>query len=54
MTFKKEIAKLWTDSIMSLAYNLNQINGTTNTFLLKAYTKLTLITDKSGKIPIKK
>ncbi|KAK9876650.1 hypothetical protein WA026_014026 [Henosepilachna vigintioctopunctata] len=50
---KKEIARLWTDSLMSLAYNLNQINGTTNIYLQKAYTKLTLITDKAGKIPIK-
>ncbi|KAL3266567.1 hypothetical protein HHI36_010733 [Cryptolaemus montrouzieri] len=50
---RKEIAKLWTDSLMSLAYNLNQINGTTNIYLQKAYTKLTLITDKAGKIPIK-
>jgi phosphatidylinositol phospholipase C beta len=51
---RKEIARLWTDALMSLAYNLNQINGTTNMYLLKAYTKLILITDKTGKIPIKK
>lgn len=51
---RKEIARLWTDALMSLAYNLNQINGTTNMYLRKAYTKLTLITDKAGKIPIKK
>ncbi|XP_076273295.1 phospholipase C at 21C isoform X3 [Rhynchophorus ferrugineus] len=50
---KKEIAQQWTDAIMSLAYNLNQINGTTKMYLLKAYTKLTLMTDKSGKIPVK-
>ncbi|RZC39107.1 1-phosphatidylinositol 4,5-bisphosphate phosphodiesterase classes I and II, partial [Asbolus verrucosus] len=50
---RKEIARLWTDALMSLAYNLNQINGTTNLYLLKAYTKLILITDKTGKIPIK-
>jgi phosphatidylinositol phospholipase C beta len=50
---RKEIARLWTDALMSLAYNLNQINGTTNMYLLKAYTKLILITDKTGKIPIK-
>lgn len=51
---RKEIARLWTDSLMALAYNLTQINGTTNMFLLKAHTKLTLMTDKTGKIPIKK
>lgn len=50
---KKEIARLWSETLMSLAYNLNQINGTANIYLQKAYTKLTLITDKSGKIPIK-
>lgn len=51
---RKEIAKLWTESLMQLAYNLNQINGTSSMFLLKAHTKLTLLTDKAGKIPIKK
>lgn len=51
---RKEIARLWTDSLMSLAYNLTQINGTTSMFLLKAYTRVSLMTDKSGKIPIKK
>ncbi|XP_044255900.1 1-phosphatidylinositol 4,5-bisphosphate phosphodiesterase classes I and II [Tribolium madens] len=50
---RKEIARLWTDALMSLAYNLNQINGTANLYLLKAYTKLILVTDKTGKIPIK-
>ncbi|XP_030750745.1 1-phosphatidylinositol 4,5-bisphosphate phosphodiesterase classes I and II isoform X2 [Sitophilus oryzae] len=50
---KKEIAQQWTDALMSLAYNLNQINGTTKMYLQKAYTKLTLVTDKGGKVPIK-
>ncbi|XP_031353442.1 1-phosphatidylinositol 4,5-bisphosphate phosphodiesterase classes I and II isoform X2 [Photinus pyralis] len=50
---RKEISRLWTDALMSLAYNLTQVNGTTSMFLLKAYTKLTLLTDKAGKIPIK-
>lgn len=51
---RKEIARLWTDALMSLAYNLTQINAATSMFLRKAHTKLTLLTDKSGKIPIKK
>lgn len=51
---RKEIAKLWADTLMSLAYNLTQINGTTSMLLLKAHTKLSLMTDKSGKIPTKK
>ncbi|XP_065158334.1 1-phosphatidylinositol 4,5-bisphosphate phosphodiesterase classes I and II [Atheta coriaria] len=50
---RKEIAKLWTDSLMSLAYNLNRINGTNSMFLLKAYTKISLIPNKTGKIPVK-
>ncbi|KAF2905741.1 hypothetical protein ILUMI_00434 [Ignelater luminosus] len=50
---RKEIARLWTDALMSLAYNLTQINAATCMFLRKAHTKLTLLTDKSGKIPIK-
>ncbi|KAJ8944415.1 hypothetical protein NQ318_023188 [Aromia moschata] len=50
---RKEIARLWTDSLLSLAYNLNQINGTTKMYLFKAYTKLSLIRDKSGNIPVK-
>lgn len=50
---RKEIARLWTDALMSLAYNLTQINAATSMFLRKAYTKLTLLTDKTGKIPIK-
>lgn len=50
---RKEIAQIWTDALMSLAHNLNQIKGTAKVFLQKAYTKLTLQTDKSGKIPVK-
>lgn len=51
---RKEIAQSWTDALMNLAYNLTQINSATSQFLLKAYTKLTILTDKAGKIPIKK
>lgn len=51
---KKDIARLWTDSLLSLAYNLNQINGTTRMYLLKAHTRLSLIKDKAGNIPVKK
>nr|CAI5853820.1 unnamed protein product [Callosobruchus analis] len=50
---KKEIAKLWTDAVLSLAYNLNQITGTPKMYLFKAYTKLNLIRDKSGNVPVK-
>lgn len=51
---RKEIARLWSDALMSLAYNLNQIHGTAVTYLRKAHTKLTLMTDKTNKIPVKK
>jgi len=37
-----------------MAYNLLQLNSSAVMFLHKAHTKLTLMTDKSGKIPIKK
>ncbi|KAJ8986065.1 hypothetical protein NQ317_003359, partial [Molorchus minor] len=50
---RKEIARLWTDLLLSLAYNLNQINGTPKMYLFKAYTKLSLIKDKSGNILVK-
>ncbi|CAG9858633.1 unnamed protein product [Phyllotreta striolata] len=50
---KRDIARLWTDSLISLAYNLNQINGTAIMYLFKAYTKLHLIKDKTGSIPTK-
>ncbi|XP_050313003.1 1-phosphatidylinositol 4,5-bisphosphate phosphodiesterase classes I and II isoform X2 [Anthonomus grandis grandis] len=50
---KREIAQHWTEELMKLAYNLTQINGTPQMYLRKAYTKLCLQTDKSGKIPVK-
>lgn len=50
---KKEIAQQWTEALMALAYNLNQVNGAAQMHLQKAYTKLTLQTDKGGKIPVK-
>ncbi|XP_069691797.1 1-phosphatidylinositol 4,5-bisphosphate phosphodiesterase classes I and II isoform X2 [Periplaneta americana] len=50
---KKEIAQLWTDELLKLAYNLMQLNSPAIMFLQKAHTKVTLLTDKTGKIPIK-
>ncbi|KAL1139623.1 hypothetical protein AAG570_006603 [Ranatra chinensis] len=50
---KKEIAQLWTDHILKLAYSLTQLNSSVTTFLRKAHTKLTLNVDKAGKIPVK-
>lgn len=51
---RAEIARMWTDEILSLAYNLNQLNNSTTMFLTKAHTKLMLQLDKAGKIPVKK
>ncbi|KAK9508249.1 hypothetical protein O3M35_007949 [Rhynocoris fuscipes] len=50
---KKEIAQLWTDELLKLAFNLSQLNCSVMKFLLKAHTKLSLCVDKSSKIPIK-
>ncbi|XP_063236016.1 1-phosphatidylinositol 4,5-bisphosphate phosphodiesterase classes I and II [Bacillus rossius redtenbacheri] len=50
---KKEIAQLWTEEILKLAYNLSQSNCSASMLLCKAHTKLCLATDKTGKIPVK-
>ncbi|KAL5279626.1 PLCB2 family protein [Megaselia abdita] len=50
---KKDIAKVWADSIMKLSYSLNQLNASSTMYLQKAHTKLCLQVDKSGKIPVK-
>ncbi|BES94527.1 phospholipase C [Nesidiocoris tenuis] len=50
---KKEIAQLWTDELLKLAFNLSQLNASVLKFLLKAHTKLTLSVDKTNKIPLK-
>ncbi|KAF6210454.1 hypothetical protein GE061_013560 [Apolygus lucorum] len=52
---KKEIAQLWTDELLKLAFNLSQLNASVLKFLLKAHTKLTLSlsVDKTNKIPCK-
>ncbi|XP_073990729.1 phospholipase C at 21C isoform X2 [Rhodnius prolixus] len=50
---KQEIAELWTDELLKLAFNLSQLNCSVMKFLLKAHTKLSLSVDKTSKIPIK-
>ncbi|XP_034173659.1 phospholipase C at 21C isoform X1 [Osmia lignaria lignaria] len=52
-TTSAEIAQHWTEQIFQLAYNLTLLNTSTTMFLQKAYTKLTLTADKSGKFPVK-
>ncbi|XP_045109781.1 1-phosphatidylinositol 4,5-bisphosphate phosphodiesterase classes I and II-like isoform X4 [Portunus trituberculatus] len=50
---KPEIAKLWADEILRMAYNLVAINASPITFLNKAYTRLKLATDRNNKISVK-
>ncbi|KOC63504.1 1-phosphatidylinositol 4,5-bisphosphate phosphodiesterase classes I and II [Habropoda laboriosa] len=50
---RAEVAQHWTEQIFQLAYNLTLLNTSTTMFLQKAHSKLTLTTDKSGKIPVK-
>ncbi|RWS31154.1 1-phosphatidylinositol 4:5-bisphosphate phosphodiesterase classes I and II-like protein [Leptotrombidium deliense] len=50
----KKISQEWTDSVLKMAYNLLALNTSANTFLVKAHTKIQLMTDREGKIPVKK
>ncbi|RWS15732.1 1-phosphatidylinositol 4:5-bisphosphate phosphodiesterase classes I and II-like protein [Dinothrombium tinctorium] len=44
----------WLDSLMKMAYNLLALNSSANTFLQKAYTKILLLADREGKIPVRR
>ncbi|XP_017857436.1 PREDICTED: 1-phosphatidylinositol 4,5-bisphosphate phosphodiesterase classes I and II isoform X3 [Drosophila arizonae] len=50
---RRDIAQIWTDGLIKLAYSLAQLNGSAIMFLQKAHTKLCLQVDKSGRIPVK-
>ncbi|XP_045617004.1 1-phosphatidylinositol 4,5-bisphosphate phosphodiesterase classes I and II isoform X3 [Procambarus clarkii] len=50
---KPEIAKLWADEILKMAYNLISINASPMTFLHKAYKRLCLTADRSNKVAVK-
>ncbi|XP_050724739.1 1-phosphatidylinositol 4,5-bisphosphate phosphodiesterase classes I and II-like isoform X3 [Eriocheir sinensis] len=50
---KPEIAKLWAEEILRMAYNLVAINASPITFLNKAYTRLKLAADRHNKISVK-
>ncbi|KAL7875886.1 hypothetical protein AOLI_G00108490 [Acnodon oligacanthus] len=50
---QEDIAKVWTEELFKLATNILSQNASRNTFLLKAYTKLTLQVTQDGKIPVK-
>ncbi|KAF8789783.1 1-phosphatidylinositol 4 like protein [Argiope bruennichi] len=49
----KEIAQDWTDALMKMAYNLLALNAPATTFLEKLYTKIRLMVDRDGKVPVK-
>ncbi|GFY48619.1 1-phosphatidylinositol 4,5-bisphosphate phosphodiesterase classes I and II [Trichonephila inaurata madagascariensis] len=49
----KEVAQLWTENLLKMAYNLLAINAPATVFLEKAHTKVQLLTDREGRIPVK-
>ncbi|KFM75192.1 1-phosphatidylinositol-4,5-bisphosphate phosphodiesterase classes I and II, partial [Stegodyphus mimosarum] len=49
----KEVAQLWTDNLLKMAYNLMALNSPATVFLEKAHTKVQLLTDRDGRIPVK-
>ncbi|ALC38505.1 Plc21C [Drosophila busckii] len=50
---KRDIAQIWSDGLIKLAYSLSQLNGSAIMFLQKAHTRLCLQVDKTGRIPVK-
>ncbi|KAH8281909.1 hypothetical protein KR054_004039 [Drosophila jambulina] len=50
---RRDIAQLWSDGLIKLAYSLAQLNGSAIMFLQKAHTRLCLQVDKTGRIPVK-
>ncbi|GBM78881.1 1-phosphatidylinositol 4,5-bisphosphate phosphodiesterase beta-1, partial [Araneus ventricosus] len=49
----REIAQEWTDALMKMAYNLLALNAPATMFLEKLYTKISLMVDRDGKVPVK-
>lgn len=49
----REVAQLWTEELLRMAYNLLSINAPSSKFLEKAHTKLLLMTDREGRLPVK-
>ncbi|KAA0711666.1 1-phosphatidylinositol 4,5-bisphosphate phosphodiesterase beta-2 [Triplophysa tibetana] len=49
----KEVAQQWADDILAIAYNTMRANACRQIFLEKLYVRLTLQTNKDGKIPVK-
>ncbi|KAK9960260.1 hypothetical protein ABG768_010333 [Culter alburnus] len=49
----KEVAQMWADDILAIAYNTLRANACRHTYLEKVYVRLLLHTNKDGKIPVK-
>ncbi|RXN35038.1 1-phosphatidylinositol 4,5-bisphosphate phosphodiesterase beta-2 [Labeo rohita] len=49
----KEVAQTWADDILAIAYNTMRANACRQVFLEKLYVRLSLQTNKDGKIPVK-
>jgi phosphatidylinositol phospholipase C beta len=44
---------MWAEELLAIAINLLQLNGPIMSFLSKIHTRLSILTDKSGNIPLK-
>ena len=44
---------MWADELLAMAYNILQLNSPVMSFLNKLHTRLSLMTDKTGNIPLK-
>ncbi|KAK7153448.1 hypothetical protein R3I93_011380 [Phoxinus phoxinus] len=49
----KEVAQMWADDILAIAYNTLRANACRHLYLEKVYARLLLQTNKDGKIPVK-
>ncbi|KAK3092878.1 hypothetical protein FSP39_008286 [Pinctada imbricata] len=49
----REVAREWTDELLSYATNLLALNGSVLSYLEKAHTKLTHVLDVNGRIPVR-
>lgn len=49
----KEVAQEWAGLVLKMAYNLMALNGSAYMFMVKAHTKVLLMKDREGKIPVK-
>ncbi|XP_015782614.1 1-phosphatidylinositol 4,5-bisphosphate phosphodiesterase classes I and II [Tetranychus urticae] len=49
----REDAVEWTDAVLKMAYNLLALNSSPFTLLAKAHTKIRLMVDREGRIPVK-